>query len=152
MRILVDSNVVLRLGDKGHAMHAEALAAIDRLDAHGHECLVVPQVLYEYWVVATRPLENNGLGMSVATTDAAIAQWITVFRLLLDERGVFAHWRELVATNDVKGKNAHDARLVAAMQRHGLTCLLSFNKPDFTRFTAINTFTPREVLVGLLPS
>ncbi|HUY34503.1 MAG TPA: hypothetical protein VMV69_17290 [Pirellulales bacterium] len=52
------------------------------------------------------------------------------------------------AMNDVKGKNAHDARLVAAMQRHGLTDLLSFNKPDFTRFTAINAFTPAEVLDG----
>ena len=148
MRILVDTNVVLRLGDKGHAMHDDALAAIDRLDANGHECVIVPQVLYEYWVVATRPPENNGLGMPVAKADAAVSQWITVFRLLLDERGVFSHWRDLVAANDVKGKNAHDARLVAAMQRHGLTNLVSFNKPDFTRFTAINVFTPAEVRDG----
>jgi predicted nucleic acid-binding protein len=65
---------------------------------------------------------------------------------------VFSYWRDLVATNDVKGKNAHDARLVAAMQRHGLTDLLSFNKPDFARFTAINAFTPAEVLDGKIPS
>lgn len=70
MRILVDTNVVVRLGDKGHAMHGEALAAIDWLDANGHECVIVPQVLYEYWVVATRPAENNGLGMPVANVDA----------------------------------------------------------------------------------
>jgi predicted nucleic acid-binding protein len=150
MRILLDTNVVLRLGDRGHVMHGEALAAIDWLDANGHECVIVPQVLYEYWVVATRPSENNGLGMPVA--DAAISQWIAVFRLLLDERGVFAYWRDLVATTDVKGKNAHDARLVAAMQRHGLTDLLSFNKRDFIRFTAINAFTPAEVLDGRIPS
>jgi predicted nucleic acid-binding protein len=152
MRVLLDSNVVLRLGDRGHAMHAEALAAIDWLDANGHECVIVPQVLYEYWVVATRPAENNGLGMSVANADAAISEWIAVFRLLLDERGIFAYWRDLVATNDVKGKNAHDARLVAAMQRHGLTDLLSFNKPDFARYKVINTFTPAEVLDGRIPS
>jgi len=36
-------------------MHADALASVERLDANGHECVVVPQVLYEYWVVATRP-------------------------------------------------------------------------------------------------
>jgi predicted nucleic acid-binding protein len=148
MRILIDTNVVLRLGDKGHAMHGEALAAIDWLDANGHECVIVPQVLYEYWVVATRPLEKNGLGMAVASADAAVSQWIGLFRLLLDERGVFSYWRDLVAANDVKGKSAHDARLVAAMQRHGLTDLLSFNKLDFSRFTAINTFTPTEVLDG----
>jgi predicted nucleic acid-binding protein len=54
----------------------------------------------------------------------------------------------LVVGNDVKGQNAHDARLVAAMQRHGVTEMLSFNKPDFTRFTAIRVFTPTEVLAG----
>jgi predicted nucleic acid-binding protein len=132
-------------------MHDEALAAVDWLHANGHECVIVPQVLYEYWVVATRPSENNGLGMPVANVDAAISRWISVFRLLLDERGVFAVWRELVATNDVKGRNAHDARLVAAMQRHGLTMLLSFNKPDFSRFAAIRAFTPAEVLGGQTP-
>ncbi len=152
MRILVDTNVALRLGDKRHPMHSEALAAIEWLDANGHECVIVPQVLYEYWVVATRPSENNGLGMPAAKADAAISQWIEVFRLLLDERGVFSDWRDLVARNDVKGKNAHDARLVAAMQRHGLTDLFSFNKADFARFTAIKTYTPAEVLGGQIAS
>lgn len=120
MRILLDTNVVLRLGDRGRPMHDDALAAIDWLDANGHECVIVPQVLYEYWVVATRPVAQNGLGMPVVAAEAAISRWSAVFRLLLDERGVFSRWRALVAGNEVKGKNAHDARLVAAMQRHGL--------------------------------
>ena len=102
--------------------------------------------------VATRPRDNNGLGMTVAKTDAAVSQSMAVFRLLLDERGIFSHWRDLVAGNDVKGKNAHDARLVAAMQRHGLSHLLSFNKPDFVRFTEIANFTPADVLDGRIPS
>jgi predicted nucleic acid-binding protein len=148
VRILLDTNVVLRLSDAGQAMHDQAMAAVDWLDANGHECVIVPQVLYEYWVVATRPAQQNGLGMSVVDADLAISQWITVFRLLRDERGIFTFWRELVATNGVKGKTAHDARLVAAMLRHGLTDLLSFNKPDFARFTAIATYTPAEVLDG----
>ena len=152
MRILVDTNVVLRMADEGHTMHGEALAVIDWLDANGHECVIVPQVLYEYWVVATRPSENNGLGMTTANTDLVISKWVTVFRLLLDERGVFAYWRDLVVGNDVKGKTAHDARLVAAMQRHGVTNLLSFNKPDFSRFTSIRVFTPAEVLAGQIPA
>ena len=48
MRILVDTNIVLRLADKGHRMHADAVAAVDWLNANGHECVIVPQVLYEY--------------------------------------------------------------------------------------------------------
>jgi predicted nucleic acid-binding protein len=146
MRILLDTNIVLRLSDKGHMMHGMALAAIDWLDANGHECFLVPQVLYEYWVVATRPREFNGLGMTGTTADAAVSQWMAVFRLLLDERGVFSRWRELVSRNQVKGKSAHDARLVSATQRHGLTNLLTFNKPDFVRFNEISAFTPDELL------
>lgn len=90
--------------------------------------------------------------MPVVDAKAAISQWVTVFRLLLDERGIFGHWRDLVANNAVRGKNTHDARLVAAMKRHGLTDLLSFNKHVFTRFAEINVFKPAEVLVGQLRS
>lgn len=151
MRILLDTNVILRLGDKGHAMHGDALAAVERLDADGHDTVIVPQVLYEYWVVATRPAEQNGLGMAATMADQAVSQWITLFRLLLDERGVFSHWRDLVSANEVKGKNAHDARLVAAVQRHNVTNLLTFNKSDFTRFTAISAMTPAEVMAGQIP-
>lgn len=73
------------------------------------------------------------------------------FSLLNDERGVFTRWHELVAAHSIKGKVAHDARIAAAMLRHGLTNLLTFNKPDFERFTAIEVITPAEVLAGSLP-
>ena len=112
MRILVDTNVVLRMADEGHVMHDDTLAAIDWLDANGHECVIVPQVLYEYWVVATRPCENNGLGMTTANVDLAISRWIAVFRLLLDERGVFAHWRDLVSANDFRIQRAEVYRQI----------------------------------------
>jgi len=45
MRILLDTNVVLRIADRDHAMHDEAVAAVDGLQANGHECVIVPQVL-----------------------------------------------------------------------------------------------------------
>jgi predicted nucleic acid-binding protein len=133
-------------------MHRDALATIDWLDANGHEGVLVPQVFYEYWVVATRPLENNGLGMDAAVADQAMLRWMSTFRLLLDERGVYNLWRDLVTSNHVKGKTAHDARLVAAMQRHGLTDLLTFNKADFVRFKGIRVYTPAEALSGMIPS
>ncbi len=67
-------------------------------------------------MVATRPLEVNGLGLDVASGERAVAEWMTVFQPLLDERGVFGLWRELASAHEVKGKNAHDARLIDAMQ------------------------------------
>ena len=118
MRILLDTNILLRLGDKVHPMHATATAAINALDYAGHVSVLVPQVLYEYWVVATRPVAVNGLGMAPALTDQVVSKWLAVYPLLRDERRVFENWRDLVNVYQVKGKNAHDTRLVAAMRRH----------------------------------
>ncbi|HUQ71446.1 MAG TPA: PIN domain-containing protein [Planctomycetaceae bacterium] len=152
MRILLDTNVLLRLDDVAHAQHADALAATEHLHADGHTCVLVPQVLYEFWVVATRPLEVNGLGLDVARVDQILDEWMRFFPVLLDERGVFRLWRNLVRSYAVLGKLAHDARLVAAMQRHGVTHLLTFNQPDFARFSAIEVLTPADVLTGRLPA
>ena len=126
--------------------------AVDWLAANGYEPVLVPQNLYEYWAVATRPVENNGLGMAPPQVDEAISDWLTLFRLLLDERGIFKLWRELVTVHDVKGKTSHDARLVAAMQRHDVTHLLTFNRQDFLQFTGITTVTPHGVTSGNVPT
>ena len=152
MSILLDTNILLRLADEGSPSHAEALAAVEVLEMSDRECVIVPQVLYEYWVVATRPMANNGLGMSINAVNRAVDRWTTAFRLLLDERGVFTRWYSLVTSHEVKGKAAHDARLVAAMQRHRVMNVLTFNQPDFIRFTSIKVFTPTEILAGRLPS
>jgi predicted nucleic acid-binding protein len=75
--------------------------------------------------------------MSPAEVDRAIDFGLDLFTLLRDERGVFPLWRELVRQHEVKCKHAHDARLVAAMKRHGLKHLLTFNASDFRRYDGI---------------
>ena len=152
MRILLDTNILLRLGDKSHPMHATATEAVNALHKNGHVSVLVPQVLYEYWVVATRPAAVNGLGMDVTLVDQVLAEWLAVYPLLHDERRVFEIWRDLVTAHQVKGKNAHDTRLVAAMQRHGVQSLLTFNVADFTRFSTIDVYSPAEILAGRIPT
>ena len=70
-RVLVDTNVLLRLAQPTSPQHAPAQAALMALDSAGLELCLVPQVLYEYWAVATRPPSANGLGLSVPEADAA---------------------------------------------------------------------------------
>lgn len=151
MRFLVDTNIVLWLDDTAHAQHVQTRSAVDWLDVNGHDAVIVPQVLYEYWVVATRPVENNGLGLTTAKASQAISDWAAMFQLLRDERGIFGVWHDLVTVHEVKGKNAHDARLVAAMQRHGLSNILTFNSADFGRFAGISVYTPADLLSGRVP-
>ncbi|MGL4512670.1 MAG: type II toxin-antitoxin system VapC family toxin [Lacipirellulaceae bacterium] len=141
---MLDTNVLCRLAERGHPDHSVAERAVAALRGGQHELCLVPQVLYEYWVVVSRPLAESGLGMSTADVDAAITLWLEVFTLFRDERGVFALWRELARQHDAKGKSAHDTRLVAAMNRHRLTHLLTFNVTDFRRYPGIEVLDARS--------
>lgn len=145
MRILLDTNVLCRLAERGHPHHVFAENAVTKLRNEQHELCLVPQVLYEYWVVVTRPIAENGLGMLSSEVDKIIDLWLDRFTLFRDERGIFSIWRELVRQHDAKGKSAHDARLVAAMKRHQLTHLVTFNVADFRRYPGIEIIDVRSV-------
>lgn len=86
--------------------------------------------------------------MTITEAEQAVKQLMEDFSLRRDERGIFARWQALVTKHEVKGKNAHDARLAAAMQRHGLTKVLTFNTADFSRFEGITAISPAETLAG----
>lgn len=58
MKVVLDTNVLLRMAVVSHPTHAEAVAAVYRIRQRGDQPAIVPQVLYEYWVVATRPFEE----------------------------------------------------------------------------------------------
>ena len=53
----------------------------------GYDGQIVPQAQYEFWIVATMPVENNGLGLDFQKAEDAIRGWISIFRLRLAERG-----------------------------------------------------------------
>lgn len=81
-----------------------------------------------------------------ARTHADIAGFRRVFDFLQDERAIYSNWENLVTHHEISGKAGHDARLVAAIRRHQLTGILTFNGKDFTRFAQINVLEPEEVL------
>lgn len=143
MLVLVDTNVLLRAMEPRHPQHHDAVASLRSMRGSGHELCLVPQVHYEFWVVATRPVAQNGLGMTPNEASAELTKLGTpLFRLLRDERAIYDRWRDLVGQYCVEGKQAHDARLVAAMKRHGLTDILTFNVADFRRYGGINPIQP----------
>jgi predicted nucleic acid-binding protein len=114
MRILADTNILVRLLNPADPLQALALSALDHFNRRKDDVCLVPQVLYELWVVCTRPGTENGLGLSPADAHAALRQACRFFPLLRDERGVYDRWSMLVVQAEVRGKAAHDARLVAA--------------------------------------
>ena len=70
----------------------------------------------------------------------------SMFALLPDTPTIYAVWESLVIQYEVVGKPAHDARLVAAMQVHGLTSILTFDKSGFSRYAGIEVVHPADVV------
>ena len=136
-RILTDTNIWLRVADPGAAQHFGAVQAVARLLSEGHEVCVCPQNLIEFWAVATRPVEANGLGWTPDEAATEITGIEARFVLLPDAPDIFSHWKALVQRSAVRGKRAHDARLAAVYLAHHLEALLTFNPTDFTAFAAL---------------
>ncbi len=96
--------------------------------------------------MATRPLEQNGLGLGAIEAQAHLTEFERIFSLSPDVPAVYAEWKRLVAQHSTLGKKAHDARIVAAMTIHGISHLLTFNSSDFNRFSKIITVVePKEI-------
>lgn len=113
---------------------------------HGRHLHIVPQNLIELWVVATRPLEKNGLGMMPAVVARELRRLKRMFDLLPETPALYSFWESLVVRYRVSGKSAHDARLVAAMQLHGLTAILTFDKRGFSRYPEIEVVDPAGIV------
>lgn len=145
MRLLLDTNILTRSAQPAHPMHTDAVDAISALRTAGDELCVVPQNLVEFWAVATRPLSVNGLEMATAQAQVELARIKSFFRYLPDTPLVYDEWERLVANHSVSGKNSYDARIAAAMIVHGITHLLTFNVPDFKRYSEITVVSPSEV-------
>jgi predicted nucleic acid-binding protein len=145
---LVDTNVLLRIAQWSHPMHSDARKAVQTLLRRKEAVHIVPQVVFEFWVVATRPVANNGLGLSPKKTKRTIEKGQSFFGLLPDTGSIYGEWLRLVDVYSVCGVNAHDARLVAAMNVHRLTHILTFNTEDFKRFHGkeITVVSPSEIL------
>ena len=67
-RYLVDTNVLLRTVQMDSEGADLALSAVSALFARSEALFVTPQVIIEFWAVATRPVDVNGLGLTPAVT------------------------------------------------------------------------------------
>lgn len=144
--MLVDTSVLIRTLQPHHPLFPMAESAIRLLPEQGTELHIVAQTLIELWVVATRPAERNGLGMSTAHAAAELERIKGMFRFLPETAAIYPAWEDLVIQYRVAGKPAHDARLVAAMQAHGLAAILTFDKTGFARFQGVEVVHPAAVV------
>ena len=142
---LADTNILLRLTRRDDPEYLEVRTAVQTLWEYGARLCYTSQNLIEFWNVATRAKNHNGFGLS---TDEANREAVLIEKalaLLPDNEQIHHRWRELVVRYSVSGVQVHDARLVAAMNTHGIVHLLTLNGRDFVRYPGIEVIHPRQI-------
>ena len=145
MIVLVDTNVLGRMIQESHAMYEDARTAAATLLRQKHQLSIIAQNLIEFWAVATRPLLSNGLALPLDDAVAHVKIFRETFTLLPDTPDIFSEWLRLVEAYAVSGRQAHDARIVAAMLVHNASHLLTFDTDDFKRYNEITVINPQNV-------
>ena len=146
IKYLLDTNIVLRFSNPSDTQHSLAKEAVANLLIHGDECYLTVQILIELWVVATRPINVNGLGWSIEQTRNVIDQLLERFPVADETSQIFPNWLNLVTENQIKGKRTHDARVVAVMLASDISHILTLNPNDFSGIPEITVVHPQEIL------
>jgi predicted nucleic acid-binding protein len=145
MSVFVDTNILLRSLEPLHPQHAIAVGAVSQLLVENTPVYFTLQNIAEFWNVATRPVANNGLGLSIPFTLGEVEKIEGLLTLLPDTPAVYAEWKRIVVEYGVSGVKVHDARLIATMKTHGVSRLLTFDVDDFARYTGIEAMHPKTV-------
>jgi len=116
---LLDTNVLLRLYQPNSPEFSSIRRAVNSLHRANAALYYLSQNIVEFWNVSTRPVAQNGYGLSPAETDEVAKQIEKAFILLPDVEAIHHEWRRLVFAYGVSGTKVHDARIVAAMMVHG---------------------------------
>jgi predicted nucleic acid-binding protein len=149
VRVLLDTNILLRLLNPADPEYVVVRSAVDALVARGDQLCFVAQNLVEFWNVCTRPAGKNGFGLTGAEADVLAKLIESRFMFLPDTARIHTEWRRLVPACSVAGVQVHDARLVAAMLAHGVPQSLTLNDRDFSRYPGISAVHPRDVAAAM---
>ena len=148
MTVLIDTNVLLRSAQRASPQQPLAIRAVAAATETYGAVYLAAQSVYEFWVVATRPPEHNGMGMEFGEVDRLLEDLTCEAVLLFDSAAAHTIWRRLVVGHRVYGKSAHDARIDAVMIAHGIERILTFDSAGFARFPGITVIDPQNVSGG----
>ncbi len=146
MRVLVDTNILLRSVQPNHPLCSQATHAVTKLIRQKDAVFFCAQNIAEFWNVATRPAERNGLGMSPEEALQEVSNIEKSLTLLPDVPAIYTAWKQIVTAHKVKGVKVYDARLAAIMSVYAVESVLTFNSVDFERFTNVRAIQPSSLV------
>ena len=145
----LDTNILLAACDLARTTHLDCLRVITETGASGRHPVTSLQVFREFMVVATRPLENNGLGLTSLEAIENIKEFRHFCAVLEPQPAEWQHLERLVATLELKGKRIHDANIAATMLSSGIEWLTTDNPTDFNGIDEIKLLTSKQCAASL---
>jgi predicted nucleic acid-binding protein len=146
MSVLVDTNILLRSAQPSHPLFPQATHAVSKLIKQNETVYYCPQTVAEFWNVATRPADVNGLDFSHEEVLKEVESIEGLFTLLPDIPAIYPEWKRLVKEHKVRGIKVFDARLAATANVYGVGRILTFNAGDFKRYSNIEALDPASLL------
>jgi predicted nucleic acid-binding protein len=149
MSYLLDTGVLLRLVNKEDAQHVTVNQAVEVISRRHDRLFTTNQNIAEFWNVATRPITENGWGLSVDVAAGSIRTGIDpICTVLREHSNHYTQLKKLLESYTVVGKQVHDARLVVSMLTWKIDRILTLNEKHFRRFEVegIIIATPQSVL------
>lgn len=138
---ILDTNVLVSSTASRRKLHEVAQNVVQWPILGKHAC-VSGQILREYLVVATRPSESNGLGLTPAEAVANVSAFRSLMPCLEENEEVQERLAELVLTHECRGVVIHDANVVATALAHGVPAIVTENWEDFRRFDQLVEVVP----------
>ena len=137
--ILLDANILVHSKQPASPHYQAITQMLTDFAENSEDLAVCQQVLYEYYVVATRPAAQNGYGISADDAIDQINDFKSAYTYINDPDNLLAEWQSIIVKYKTIGKTAHDARLVALMHAQSIDRIYTMNPGDFNRYADIIT-------------
>lgn len=147
MPYLIDTGVLLRAFDSTSTQRPAIRRALRLLVHRRENLLVTVQNLAEFWNVATRPLVNNGQGLSPLQAERRLRLIERFCQVISEDLRSYEIWKTLVAKLGVRGVAVHDARLASTMIAQNIEWIVTLNERDFRRYEpeGVHSVTPESI-------
>jgi predicted nucleic acid-binding protein len=132
-QVFLDTNILVAASVPEHPSHAIATVVVARLAERDAATYISPQVCREFMATMTRaPFRMTLIEPSKAVD--VLGGWLAGCDLLPETAEVVATLKQIVVRKGVRGKQVHDANVVATMLANGVTRLATLDEADFRRY------------------
>lgn len=132
--VFVDSNVLIYAAIRSSPFHQRARTMLAQLRDDRRPLWISRQILREYLAVLSRPQVFSSKPLSITQLVDDIHRLERLFCVAEETAECFTELLRILESVEVRGKQIHDANIVATMNVYGIKTLATHNVADFARF------------------